>query len=262
MSKIIVRFGRLGYAVKGIVYFVMGLLALFASFGKGGKTTDTRGALVTIGEAPFGKLALLVIVVGLLGYTAWRIVSAVTDAERKGDSPTGLGIRIGAAARGLMYGALAVWTLQYLKTRRNSGGDKSVSMTDKVLGFPGGRWIVVAAGLGFIAYSLYQVYRALSEKFLDHLALTGQPAETRTGVTAIGKFGIVARAVVFGMIGVLFIRAGWTYDPAKAGGIQKSLHALSHQPMGEFLLKLVALGLMAFGVFQIATARFRVMRAK
>lgn len=84
--------------------------------------------------------------------------------------------------------------------------------------------------------------------------------ETRKSVKAIGKFGIAARAVVFGMIGVLFVRAGWTFDPTKAGGIQKSLRALAQQPMGEILLKVVALGLMAFGIFQIATARFRVMR--
>jgi hypothetical protein len=262
MSKILVRFGRLGYAVKGVVYIVMGLLALFASFGRGGKTTDTKGALVTIGEAPFGRLALLVIVVGLFGYTAWRLVSAATDAERKGDSPTGLGIRLGAAIRGLMYGALAGWTLFYLKTRRDSGGDRPSSLTDRVLDLPAGRWIVVAAGLGFVGYAVYQVYRALSGKFLDHLSLGAESKETRNSVTAVGKFGITARAVVFGMIGILFVKAGWTYDPAKAGGIQKSLRALSQQPMGEALLKVVALGLMAFGIFQIATARFRVMRAK
>lgn len=261
MSKLLVRFGRLGYAVKGVVYIVMGLLALVASFGKGGKTADTKGAIVTIGEAPFGKLALLVIVIGLFGYTAWRLVSAATDAERKGDDPTGIGMRLGAAARGLMYGTLAVWTLEYLKTDRQVGGDKSVSLTDRVLGLPAGRWIVIAAGLGFIAYAFYQVYRAFSEKFLDHLAMTRESAETRKSVTAIGKFGITARAVVFGMIGVLFIKSGWAYDPAKAGGIQKSLRVLSQQPMGEVLLKVVALGLMAFGIFQIATARFRVMRA-
>ena len=261
MSKLLVRFGRLGYAVKGVVYIVMGMLALFASFGSGGKRTDTRGALVTIGEAPFGKIALLVIVIGLFGYTAWRLVSAAKDAERKGDSPTGLGIRLGGAARGLMYGALALWTLRYLKTSRHSGDDKSASLTDRVLDFPGGRWIVMAAGLGFVAYAAYQTYRAFSEKFLDHLALTGESEETRKSVTAVGKFGIAARAVVFGMIGILIVKAGWTYDPAKAGGIHKSLSALSRQPMGEILLKLVALGLMAFGIFQIATARFRVMRA-
>lgn len=109
-------------------------------------------------------------------------------------------------------------------------------------------------------YAVYQVYRALSGKFLDHLSLAGVNAETRDSVCLIGKFGITARAIVFGMIGVLFMIAGWTFDPSKAGGIQESLIAIQQQPTGELLLKLVALGLIAFGIFQIATARFRVMR--
>ncbi len=261
MSNTIVWFGRLGYGVKGVVYVVMGLLALFASFGSGGKTTDTKGALATIGEAPFGRVALLVIAVGLLGYTAWRLVSAATDAERKGDAPTGVARRLGAAGRGLAYGSLAIWTFGYLKGQKATHSNQAQSLTDRALGLPGGRWIVIAAGIGFLAYAVYQVYRALSEKFLEHLSLERANVETRNSVRAIGQFGISARAVVFGMIGVLFVIAGWNYDPEKAGGIQKSLRALAQQPMGETLLKVVALGLMAFGIFQIATARYRVMRA-
>lgn len=260
MSKTLVRLGRLGYGVKGIVYIVMGILALALSFGKSSKSPDTQGALVTIGQLPFGKISLLVVAIGLFGYTAWRLVSAATDAERKGDSPTGIGKRLGAAARGLAYGAVGVWTLRYLFSSDPDRSDRAHAITDRVLDFPGGRWVVVAFGLGFLGYALYQIYRALSEKFLDHLALGGCEPETQAGVRAVGKFGIVARAVVFGMIGVLFVTAGWTYDPDKAGGIRESLYAIARQPTGAVLLKIVALGLMAFGVFQLATARYRVMR--
>ncbi len=260
MSKALVRLGRLGYGVKGIVYIVMGLLALAASFGISTKSPDTQGALVTIGQAPFGIISLIIISVGLLGYTAWRLVSAATDAERKGDTPTGLGLRLGSAARGLAYGGLALWTLRYLFSDDPDHSDHAHTITDQVLEFPGGRWVVIAVGLGFLGYAIYQIYRALSEKFLDHLSLAGCEPETQAGVCAVGKFGIIARAVVFGMIGILIVTAGWTYDPAKAGGIRDSLYAIARQPTGEILLKIVALGLMAFGVFQIATARFRIMR--
>lgn len=260
MSKTLVRLGRLGYGVKGIVYIVMGLLALALSFGKSSKSPDTQGALVTIGQAPFGKISLLIVAIGLFGYTAWRLVSAATDAERKGDTPTGVGKRLGAAVRGLAYGALGVWTVRHLMSNEAERSDHADSFTDRVLDLPAGRWLVVGVGLGFLGYAVYQIYRALSEKFLDHLALAGCEPETQAGVCAVGKFGIIARGVVFGMIGVLFVTAGWTFDPDKAGGIRDSLYAIANQPTGAILLKVVALGLIAFGVFQIATARYRIMR--
>lgn len=261
MKKTLVRLGRLGYGVKGIVYVMMGILALVASRGYRKHSLDTKGALVTIGEAPFGRFLLIVVVIGLFGYAAWRLISAATDAERKGDSPTGAGLRIGAAARGLAYGSLGYWTLRYLTFKRTGGGDMPRSLTNRVLDWPGGKWIVIAFGLSLIGYAVYQVYRALSGKFLNHLSLAGSSEETQKTVRIVGKFGIIARAVVFGMIGLLFVNAGRTYDPSKAGGIHDSLVAIAQQPWGRLLFIVVALGLIGFGLFQIATARFRIMRA-
>lgn len=261
MKKTLVKLGRLGYGVKGIVYVMMGVLALVASRGYRKHPTDTHGALATIGEAPFGRIALVVVVVGLFGYAAWRLISAATDAERKGDDPTGAAQRIGAAGRGLAYAALGYWTLRYLTFNRADGGNLPRSMTSRVLGLPAGKWIVIAFGLSLLGYALYQVYRALSDKFLNHLSLAGATEGTRKMVRTVGKFGIIARAAVFGMIGMLFINAGRTYDPSKAGGIHKSLVAIAQQPWGTMLYMMVALGLIGFGLFQIATARFRIMRA-
>ncbi|HJQ09886.1 MAG TPA: DUF1206 domain-containing protein, partial [Gemmatimonadaceae bacterium] len=104
-SSALVRLGRLGYAAKGIVYVVMGALATEAALGIGGGSTDTRGALRTIGEAPFGKIALIIVMIGLFGYAAWRLTSAVTDAERRGGDASGIALRIGDALRGLVYGS-------------------------------------------------------------------------------------------------------------------------------------------------------------
>ena len=260
-SSALVRLGRLGYAAKGVVYVVMGFLATEAALGVGGGSTDSRGALRTIREAPFGKIALVIVMIGLFGYAAWRLTNAFTDAERRGDDPSGIALRIGGAVRGLAYGALAIWTLRYLMSKPSSDGDQTRSATDRVLGMPGGRWIVIAIGLGIIAYAIYQFYRAGSGKFLKRLDLSSAKSETKTWVGRIGRFGIAARGIVFGMIGVLFVRAGWTYDPSKAGGIRQSLDALARQPMGRILFGVVALGLIAFGIFELATARYRVMRA-
>lgn len=258
-SSWLVRFGRLGYAAKGTVYIVMGVLATKAALGVG-QTTDTRGALRAIGEAPFGKLALWIILIGLFGYTAWRIVSAATDAERRGDEPTSIALRIGEAFRGLVYGVLAYWTLRYVTVGTRETDNQAESVTRQILSVPTGRWIVIAAGLGVIAYAVYQVYRAASGKFLKRLDLASAGHDTAKWLTRMGRFGIVARAVVFGVIGVLLVRAGWTFDASEAGGIRQSLNALAAQP-GTIVFTSVAIGLIAFGILELATARYRVMRA-
>jgi hypothetical protein len=125
----IVLLARAGFAAKGIVYVVIGALAARAAFGSGGETTDQRGALRAIAEGPFGKLALLIIGVGLLGYMAWRLAAAATDAEGEGDDPTSVAKRLGQAARGLAYGALGVAAIRLLAGRGERGGDQTESWT-------------------------------------------------------------------------------------------------------------------------------------
>ncbi len=257
----LVRLGRLGYVAKGMVYIVVGFLATEAAFGKGGRTTDSKGAIRTIGDGPFGKLALVVIIIGLFGYAAWRIVSAMSDSERRGDKAGSLALRAGEAFSGLAYASLAIWTLRFLRSNHASSGNQTRSMTDRVMAMHGGRWLVVLIGLGVIGYACYQVYRAVSGKFLKRLDLSAASAAMTTWVERLGKFGITARAVVFGMIGILLVRAGWTYNPSRVGGLEQSLDAIARQPKGGFIFGIVAIGLIAFGIFQIATAKFRVMRA-
>lgn len=260
----LVRMGRLGYAVKGVVYIVVGFLATKAATGNGGETTDTHGALETIGSGPFGQLGLIIIAAGLLGYAAWRLASALTDAERRGDEPTSIALRLGEAFRGLVYGSVGLWTLRYLITHRSRNTNQTNETSEAVssaLNLPLGRWLVIAAALGIVAYALYQIYRALSGKFMKRLDLSSAGKAGRTWTPRLGRFGITARAVVFSVMGVLVARAGWNFDPSQAGGIEESLDAIARGSYGIYLFASVALGLIAYGMFQIATARYRVMRS-
>ena len=254
----VVRLGRLGYAAKGLLYIIVGTLATEAALGIGGGTTDTRGALRAVARAPFGHIALIVVAVGLIGYAVWRVISAIVDGERRGSEPGGIALRIGEAIRGLVYGALGASAIGYLMGKHGDTSDRARSMTSRALSFPAGRWIVIAAGLILIGYALYQVYRAISRKFLRRLDLSDAGEVTRSLVERLGGFGIAARAVVFAMIGGLIVRAGWNFDPSQAGGIEKSLDTIARQ---EIIFAVVAVGLIAFGILQIATARYRVMRA-
>jgi hypothetical protein len=261
-SPALVMLGRAGYAAKGIVYVVMGALAAKAAIGAGGKTTDTRGAINVIGDGPMGTIALLAIGIGLIGYMLWRLIAAVTDAEGKGDRPTKLAVRGSQAARGIAYGVLGVQALRAL------GGDDVGSQgaatrhwTARLLGMPFGRALVIALGLGVLGYAGYQLYRACSDKPKKDLDLAEAGPTQATWIVRLGRFGIAARGVVFAVIGVFLLRAGMQKDSGEAGGIAQSLQALGGASYGKLVLGAVAFGLMAYGVYQLATARYRHMRA-
>jgi hypothetical protein len=256
----IVRFGRLGYIVEGAVYIIVGILATEAALGTGGRTTDIKGAFQAIGAAPFGLVALTVVAIGLFGYAAWRIVSSITDAERTTIEPTSFMFRLADFVEGMAYGSFGVWVAQYLLRDHVSISDQTPHMTYRVLQYPGGRWIVMAAGLGILTYAIYQFHSALKRKFLYRLNLS-EARRARPWIERLGGFGVGARASVFAMIGMLIIRAGWDYDPSHAGGIEKSLDVIASQPAGSVMFAFVAIGLIAYGILQIVTARYRVMRA-
>ena len=262
-SPALVMLGRAGYAAKGIVYVVIGALAAKAAVGAGGATTDSRGALNVIQDGPMGTIALVAIGVGLLGYMAWRLVAAVTDAEGKGDEPTKLAVRAAQAGRGLVYGALGVSALRMIGGGGDAGsqGETTRDWTARLLGMPFGRALVIALGLGVLGYAAYQVYRAFSDKATKHLDLyEAGPAQAKW-IVRFGRFGIAARAVVFAMIGVLIARAGLHANSGEAGGIAQSLQALGAADYGRLVLGTVAFGLIAYGIYQLATARYRRMRA-
>ncbi|MEO6525938.1 MAG: DUF1206 domain-containing protein [Gemmatimonadaceae bacterium] len=260
-SPALVMLGRAGYAAKGVVYVVMGVLAARAAMGAGGKATDSRGALHAIGDGPFGTAAVALIGVGLLGYMMWRLVAAATDAEGKGNEPTSLVMRAAQAARGLAYGALGVQALRLLVARGSAESHAARDWTARLLGLPFGRAIVAALGLGVLGYAGYQLYRAAQDKAGKHLGLAEAGREQAKWIVRLGRFGTAARAVVFAMIGVFLMRAAMQRDSGEAGGIAQSLRALASGDYGALVLGAVAFGLMAYGVFQLATARYRYMRA-
>lgn len=260
----LVLLARLGYAAKGAVFLVIGALAARLAMGRGGTATDQRGALHVIGQGPLGTLALGAIALGLFGYMAWRIVSAITDAERKGDDPSSVVVRLASAARGAAYGLLGVQAVRELAHRGAdaSGGSSAQAehWTARLLGLPFGRALVFAVAAGIVAYAGYQLYRAASrERVRKHLNLADAGPEGAHWIARVGQFGIAARAVVFALIGVLLAQAARRFDPAQAGGVRDSLATLAQAPYGRVVLGTVALGLVAYGAYELATARFRRM---
>lgn len=250
---------RLGYAARGAVYTLIGILALQTAFGaRGQQETDTRTALQWVAQQSTALLWLLAL--GLFGYALWRVVQGVLDPENKGRDPKGLAVRAGMVASGIIYGSLALAAVRIASGSGDASGGGSggtQGFTADLMTKPFGRWLVAIAGLCVIASGLGQIWQGWTEKFRRKLKLQEMDANEQKLALRTGKVGLIARGVVFLMSGWFLIQAALRFDPSKAQGLGGALEALARQPSGAWLLGLVALGLIAFGAYSILLARFR-----
>lgn len=249
---------RGGFVARGLVYGVIGGLALALALGAAnGSTTNQAGALSVIAGAPLGGAALAVLAVGLLGYALWQIGQAILGRglERGGrDEPTE---RIGNLFSGAAYlglFALAVKVLVGSPGNESSGPRRAAA---GVLGWPGGRWIVGLTGVVFVAVCLYLAYDGLTGGFLDGMKTEQMSLRVRRGLDVLGRVGLVSRALVFAVVGYFLIRTAIDYDPTKAIGIDGALRQVAREPYGSWLLGAVAVGLLTFAAASLAEARYR-----
>ena len=259
-SKWVTWLARLGYAAKGVVYLIIGGLAAKLASGQGGAATDQRGALQTIYEQPFGKFLLAVVAIGLLGFALWSFIQAIYDTEGKGRDAKGIIARIGYAAVGVAYAALAFGAYQLVAGTGNVGQGSTTSTQDwtaTLLKLPAGVAIVVIVGLVVLGVALYLFAKAYTAKFQRRLNLAGVSAQLRKFVIFLGRFGYGALGVVFTIVGFFLIVAAIQFNPQKAKGLDTALRELLRLPFGPLLLGIVALGLIAYGVYSFAEARYR-----
>ena len=258
------RLARLGYISKGTVYVTLGLLAAAAGAGLGGETADRRDTLNFILRQPFGRVLLVIIAVGLLGYALWRISSGVADSERRGTNLKGIALRIGSVVRGLLYAGFAVEVLRLATGghARGSGSDASTRhWTQRAMREPFGRWAVALAGAIVLGYGVYQLYRAAAARLGKQLRLESASARNRRVIVRISRLGIAARGVVFGVIGGSLIVAAFRHDSRAAKGTSGALREIASQPFGRWLLVIIGIGLAAYGVYSFVNARYRVIKA-
>ena len=256
------KLARLGYATKGAVYGLIGVLAVMAAVGSGGKTTDTKGALHTIAGQPFGQILLVVVAVGLIGYALWRIIEAWKDPDHKGDDAKGIATRAGYLFSGLVYGSLAFnAALLAFGSGGDGGGNSKQDWTARVMQQPFGRWLVGVAGAIIIGVGLYKIYLAYKVKFRKKLNLRELDRNQEQWVVNICRFGITARGVVFILLGFFVLQAAYNSNPDKVRGLDGALQTLARQPFGKFLLGIVALGLVAYAIYMIVQSRYRSFKA-
>ncbi len=253
------RLARVGYAAKALLYIMVGVLAAQAGLGRGGRAVDTQGALRQVHSVTFGRATLILIAAGLIGYAIWRVVEGILDPDRRGTDLKGLALRASFVARGLLHGALGVTALS-LAARERPGPhtDQTRHWTAVAFGLPAGELLVWLVALGIGGYGVYQLYRAYASKLSRQLNLVELGANSMQWVVGVSRFGIAARGVVFCLIGFFLARAAAQHDAAQAGGLRKSLGLLAG--IGRWPFVVVALGLVAYGVYELVNARYRRIR--
>jgi hypothetical protein len=248
---------RFGYATKGVIYIIIGVLATQAAIGAGGATEGSKGAIETIAGQPFGRILLGVTALGLIGYVIWRLVQATLDPEHEGTDVKGIAIRLGYAVSGVAYAMLAFLAARIALSVGGGGGENSQqALTATVLAQPFGQWLVGAIGVIVIGVGLVHFYLAYKAEFMRQY--TGEMSPTqRRWARRIGQGGLSARGVTFGIIGGFLIQAAVQADASEAKGLGGALQMLAEQPYGPWLLAVVALGLVAYGVYCFSQARYR-----
>jgi hypothetical protein len=243
---------RFGLVCRGVVWSVVGALVLDVAVG-GAARADKNGALRLIKEQPLGEVLLALLGVGFTGYAGWRLLEGAVGHR---DADAGLkrwGKRVASLFRGGIYAALAWSTLHFLFV--SDKPDRTKEWTSRVMELPGGRTLVGLVGAGVVIGGLVMSVRGLKQDFEEKLKPV--PKELRLPVRVVGTVGLVCRGLVFAAVGGFAVAAALTYDPAKARGLDDAVKTIAGWPLGNLLIGLAALGLLCFGLWSFAEARWR-----
>lgn len=247
---------RSGYVAKGVFYAAIGVLAAREAAGAGGLTTSTGGVMQSIGVQPFGKVLLLVLAAGLIGYALWKLLQGIMDPEDKGRDLTGLVRRAAYVGSSGLHGTLAFVAVQEIFDPAG-GQDAKDDITAQVMSQPFGWWLVMLIGLITVSVSLYQLHAAYKLKFRDELKLEEMTGAEERWTMFAGSLGTTARAAVIGISGTFVLLAAYQTDPSETRGLGGALATLARQPFGPYLLGAAAFGLLAYAAFMFFVARYR-----
>ena len=254
---------RIGYIVLGIVHIVIGVIAISVVTGGGGEA-DQGGAMEQIRKTPVGVLLLWIIALGLLALAIWQIAEAFL--ERNPDTKKKWGYRVKYVGTAVAYIAIAITALVYALGGQSDSSQSSQSFSAQLMATPAGVFLLGLVGLIVAAIGIAFIFRGITRAFKKHLVLPSGAGDTgveeaakdgaRTGIVAFGVVGYIAKGIAIGVTGILFIVAAFTHDPETAGGLDAALHSLAQLPFGPVILWIVGLGLILYGLFCFARARY------
>ncbi len=253
-SSVMEALARYGLGARAIVYVLIGWIGLQIALGHHTHQANQRGALAEVAHGSVGRALLWVIAFGLGAYALWRLGSAALGNSADG---SGAGSRLKSAARGLIYLGLCISTIMFATGASRTGQkQKQQTETARFMHHTFGRWLVGAVGVVVVVIGLYLVFEGITRRFEKHLKLGEMSRITRRAVVVVGAVGTAARGIVFAVAGVLVVAAAVTYDPKKSSGLDGAMRTLADRPYGPWLLSTLAIGLIAFGAFGFAEARW------
>ena len=243
---------RAGYVFIGLVHILIGVIALQLDRGQGGEA-DQSGAIGTMASKPGGGILLWVGAVACAALALWMVSEAFLGARAETESRKKLKAAAKAGGKAVVFGFLAFTFAVFASGGSKNSSQSASDFTAKLMAAPAGVVLLVALGLAVIAAGAYYAYRGVSRKFMKDLQ---DPGNARTAVEWLGIIGYSAKGVVLAVVGVLVIVAAATADPSKSSGLDGGLKTLGAQPYGGFLLAVIAAGLICYGVYSMARARY------
>jgi hypothetical protein len=250
---------RAGFVARAVTYGVIGGITMALAVGAGAAPAapNQQGALDLIARAPLGRVAVAVAAVGLLAYALWKLGQAVFGQGPEGGGGSGFKDRIANAGGGIVYLAFFAVAIRILLGSSSGGSNGPSKAAGGVLGWPGGAVIVGVAGGVLIAISLVQIYDAWRGSFAEESKLREMGPLERRAFMVLGRVGLIARALVFGLVGYFALETAIDYNPRDAVGLDGALARVHHEPFGPWLLGLVAAGLLVFAAYSLLDARYR-----
>lgn len=243
---------RVGYVVLGIVHVVIGAIAISVAVGAGGGEADQGGAMEQISRAPFGIVVLWIIALGLFALAVWQIAEAFLEHDP--DSKKKWARRVKYVGTALAYIAIGITALVYALGGQSDSSESASAMSRQLLATPGGVIVLVLIGLVVLGVGVAFAVRGIRKDFEKHLALPA--GKTGDGIRTLGIVGYVAKGIAVAVVGVLFIVAAINADPEAAGGLDAALKSLAALPFGQIILWLVGAGLIVYGVYCFARAKY------
>ncbi len=246
----------LGFAAKGVVYVLIGVLSLQVALGRRGDTEGSSGALASVTDEPFGNVILVLLAIGLASYALWRLASSILDVEGVGNDAKGIVKRIGYFVGGMTYGALTFVAVKLVVSGGGgSGGESREDWTATLLANEGGTWLLGLIGIAIIGVGVHQLYKGFTSSVLELYRTEQMSRRNRIWAERSARIGHSARGITFSIIGVFVIRAALQSDPSETRGLGGALGELASQPYGPWLLGFVAAGLVCYGLYCFFRAR-------
>lgn len=253
-SKNFKTLAKMGYAARGTVYLVIGGLALLTAFGEGGKTTDSKGAILEIMKQPFGNGLLLILIIGLVGYSAWRFTQAIKDTDGHGRSAKALAIRSGLFISAVTHTALAFWAVKLVLGSDTNKSSRATENGKALLETDFGQIALGIAGLIVIGVGFAHIYKGWQSRFERYMSI---PADKNKWARPICRFGLIARGIVWCIVGWFFIKSAMMAGGGEIKGMSEALASLRSADYGSWVFGTVAAGLFAFGIYSLLEAAYR-----